>query len=85
MSFATETKNELARITPEKSCCELAEIAGFMRFAGSIGLAGLGKFKIVMTTPNLAIVRHYKTLIKHYFGIDIDIEVGRSEGFARNS
>ena len=85
MSFATETKNELARIMPEKTCCELAEIAGFMRFAGSIGLAGLGKFKIVMTTPNIAVVRHYKKLIKDYFDVDIAIDVGRSEGFARNS
>ena len=75
MSFATETKNELARIMPEKTCCELAEIAGFMRFAGSIGLAGLGKFKIVMTTPNIAVVRHYKKLIKDYFDVDIAIEV----------
>ena len=85
MSFATETKNELARIMPEKTCCQLAEIAGFMRFAGSIGLAGLGKFKIVMTTPNIAVVRHYKKLIKDYFEVDIAIDVGRSEGFARNS
>lgn len=85
MSFATETKNELARIEPKKECCELAEIAGFMRFAGRLGLAGLGKFKIVMTTPNLAVVRHYKKLIKEYFEVDIKIEVGRSEGFARNS
>ena len=64
MSFASETKNELSRIVPEKKCCMLAEIAGFMRLAGSIRLAGLGKFRIVMTTNNPAVARHYKTLIK---------------------
>ena len=63
MSYASETKNELAHIEPEKKCCMLAEIAGFMRFAGSVGLAGGGKFRMVMTTPNLAVVRHYKKLI----------------------
>ena len=26
MSFSTEIKNELARIMPEKECCQLAEI-----------------------------------------------------------
>ncbi|MDO4518533.1 MAG: DNA-binding protein WhiA [Bacillota bacterium] len=83
MSYASETKNELARIEPEKKCCMLAEIAGFVRFAGSIGLAGGGKFRIVMATPNLAIVRHYKKLIKTYFDVNTDIEVGKSEGFAR--
>lgn len=83
MSYASEVKNELARIIPEKDCCTLAEIAGFMRFSGSIGLAGLGKFRIVMTTPNLAIVRHYKTLIKKYFEVETEIEVGESEGPVR--
>ena len=39
MSFSSETKNELARIVPEKKCCMLAEIAGFMRIAGSVQLA----------------------------------------------
>ena len=41
MSFASETKNELARIEPEKKCCMMAEISGFLRVAGSIGLVGL--------------------------------------------
>ncbi|MBQ9015421.1 MAG: DNA-binding protein WhiA [Firmicutes bacterium] len=83
MSFASETKNELARITPAKKCCTIAEIAGFMRFAGSIGLAGGGKFRISMTTPNNAVVRHYKSLIVRYFKVETDIEVGQGEGFGR--
>ena len=53
MSFASETKNELARIEPEKKCCMLAEIAGFLRVAGSIGLVGFGKFKIIITTDKI--------------------------------
>ena len=79
MSFASETKNELARITPEKKCCTIAEIAGFMRFAGRLGLAGGGKFRISMTTPNNAVVRHYRSMIRSYFNVDTEIEVGRSE------
>ena len=58
MSFASETKNELARMLPEKKCCMLADIAGFMRLAGSIRLVGGGRFEIVMMTSNLAVVRH---------------------------
>ena len=48
MSFATDTKNELAHIEPEKDCCKLAEIAGFIRMCGSLELEGFGRFKIVM-------------------------------------
>ena len=60
MSFATDTKNELAHIEPEKDCCKLAEIAGFIRMCGSLELEGFGRFKIVMPTDNPAAARHYK-------------------------
>ena len=78
MSFSAETKNELARVEPEKKCCQLAEIAGFVRVSGSIRLAGGGKFKIVITTENPAAARHYKKLIKEYFQVDTELEIGES-------
>lgn len=73
MSFATETKNELSRVETEKKHCQLAEIAGFLRVSGSIGLVGMGKFKIVITTDNPAVARHYKKLIKEYFNVDMEL------------
>ena len=85
MSFASETKNELARIVPEKKCCMLAEIAGFMRVAGSIRLAGGGKFRIVMTTNNPAVARHYKTLIKTYFSVDAHLEMGQDQSLKKGN
>ncbi len=77
MSFSSDTKNELARIVPEKKCCMLGEIAGFIRVAGSIKLAGRGRFTIVLSTENPAIARHYKKLIKDYFSVDVSLEIGR--------
>lgn len=87
MSFASETKNELSRIEPEKKCCQLAEIAGFLRVAGSIMLVGFGKFRIVITTENPAIARHYKKLIQEYFGNETRLEIGEGHhiGKSRNS
>lgn len=75
MSFSAETKNELARIIPEKKCCQLAEIAGFLRIAGSLRLAGGGRFSIHCETDNPAACRHYKKLLKEYFKIDAEIEI----------
>ncbi len=75
MSFSQEVKNEMAHIISEKKCCMLAEIAGFLRMNGSVGLAGGGKFNIIATTDNPAIARHYKTLIKTYFGVEARTEV----------
>ncbi len=83
MSFSSETKNELARIMPEKKCCMLAEIAGFMRIAGSIQLIGGGRFKIVMTTSSPAVARHYKMMIKNYFSIDTSVSMGQANSLKR--
>lgn len=84
MSFASETKNELARIEPEKKCCMLAEISGFLRVAGSIGLVGFGKFKIIITTENPAVARHYKKLIQDYFGIETKLEIGEGKAVGKS-
>lgn len=81
MSFAGEIKTELAHETPEKKCCILAEIAGLVRVAGSISLKGFGKFRVIVTTENPAVARHFKTLIQDYFDIDAKLEVGQNTGF----
>lgn len=84
MSFASETKNELARIEPEKKCCQLAEISGFLRVAGSLRLAGGGKFRIVITTESPAIARHYKKLIQEYFGVETKLEIGKTNAIRKD-
>lgn len=83
MSFATETKNELSRIEPAKKCCMLAEISGFLRVSGSLRLAGGGRFKIVITTENPAVARHYKKLIKEYFQVDTELLVTEAQGLKK--
>ncbi len=80
MSFAAETKKELSRVEAEKKCCMLAEISGFLRVSSSLRLAGGGKFKIVIATDNPAVARHYKRLLKEYFQIETELEIGEAEG-----
>ena len=67
LCLCIRNENELARMLPEKKCCMLADIAGFMRLAGSIRLVGGGRFEIVMMTSNLAVVRHYKNFDQKLF------------------
>ena len=80
MSFSTDTKNELARLNPEKKCCMLAEIAGFIRMCGSIRLAGGGKVKLIITTDNAAVARHFKVTIKEYFSAEAELEIEGGSG-----
>ena len=79
MSFSSDLKGELARIVPDKKQEELAEIAGFLRVSSSARLAGGGNFTIICETENAAIARHYKRLIKDYFGSSARLGIGESQ------
>lgn len=82
MSFTSETKNELTKVPADKKCCQLAEIAGFLRFAGSITLSG-GKLGIKVTTDNAAVARLFITLMKDYFGAKTSLALGEATPLAR--
>ncbi|MBQ6621975.1 MAG: DNA-binding protein WhiA [Mogibacterium sp.] len=79
MSFSSDVKGELSRIEPGKKCDMLAEISGFLRVSASLRLAGGGRFSIVASTENPAIARHFKKLIKDYFGSTAKLEVSGSQ------
>lgn len=79
MSFSSDVKGELARLEIKKKEDMLAEISGFLRVSGSIRLNGSGKMSIVASTENPAIARHFKKLIRDYFGSSADLEIGESE------
>lgn len=74
MSFTADTKKELTTVPVGKKCCQLAEIAGFLRFAGSVTM-GRGGFGIKIQTDNPAVARTYVQLIKEYFGAKSSITV----------
>ena len=78
MSFSTDTKNELARVIPEKDCCKLAEIAGFLRVTAGFLIAGGGRVRLTMTTDNPAVARHFKGLIRDYFDVDTELDIEKA-------
>ena len=86
MSFSSDVKSELSLTEPEKTCCQLAEISGFFRAVGTATFFGGGRFGVIATTSNLAIVRHYKRLISKYFGesIEMEIQIQETELFGKD-
>ncbi|MDR0569889.1 MAG: DNA-binding protein WhiA [Clostridiales Family XIII bacterium] len=78
MSFSLDTKNELARAIPEKKCCMLAEIAAFIRMSGTVRLAGGGRLSLKVSTDNPAVARHFKKLLREYFGANSNILAGHA-------
>ena len=83
MSFASEVKKELARVETEKSCCQLAEIAGFMRVAADATLGRGGHFGLQVSTREPSIARHYKKLVKEYFSIDAELRITETDRFGK--
>jgi len=77
MSFTSDTKKELTQLEPDKKCCMLAEIAGFLRFAGSIVISE-GKMDIKVSTENPAVARLFITMIKSYFGAKSSLSIGEA-------
>ena len=67
MPFTADTKKELTTLQADKKCCQLAMIAGFIRFAGIITYGSDGQ-GIKVQTDNPAVARAYVSLIKDYFG-----------------
>ena len=85
MSFSSDTKKELTNDMPEKKCCMLAEIAGYMRVNGSIGLMGGGKVSAVITSENPAVARHFKKMLKEYFNVKANLEISKNNTFKKGN
>ncbi|MGE5590972.1 MAG: DNA-binding protein WhiA [Bacillota bacterium] len=54
MSFSRTVKEELARAAPDKSCCQVAELAGLIRAAGTLEIAGRAVEFGLGATPSAA-------------------------------
>jgi len=68
MSFSSSAKAEVCRQTPDKECCELAELAAMLHTAGSISISG-GAFMLRLDTENAAVARRAFLLIKNLYGV----------------
>ncbi|MBQ7717741.1 MAG: DNA-binding protein WhiA [Clostridia bacterium] len=68
MSFTSEIKDELVRIQNEQSCCDMAQLCGFICFAGSVGYSGETPY-LKITTESDAAAKSFETLMKKVFGI----------------
>ena len=85
-SFATEVKNELARLTYEDSCCRTAELAALLRMGATITFGAHRTFGLNFTTENAAVARKVLHLLKSEGGtIRTEITVSRSRRLKKNN
>lgn len=82
MSFSRDTKLEISKIVPDRKCCQLAEIAGFLCFAGSVTMSGKGiGIRVYIDSP--AVARLFITLVKEYFGAKTALSLGEPKAITK--
>jgi len=85
MSFSSTTKNELARIPIEDTCCLLAELAALVRMNGNIRILGRGKLNLRFITENAAIARRIFSILKETYDTEVEILVKRNRQLKKNN
>ncbi len=85
-SFATEVKNELARLMYDRPCCRTAELAALLRMGATITIGPGHTFGINFTSENAAVARKALTLLKsHGGGVHTEVTVSRSRRLKKNN
>lgn len=85
-SFATEVKNELARLNYENSCCRTAELAALLRMGATMTFGLRHTFGLRFTSKNAAVARKTLMLLKSEGGdIHTEITVSRSRQLNKNN
>lgn len=84
MSFSAETKNELARVYPEKYCCRVAELAALIRLDGTMHIDENQQVSLVITTASSPVARKIFRLFKDLYNIESKIRIQRKKRFKKN-
>jgi len=81
MSFSTDTKEELARIIPEKNCCIIAELSALVRMSGTLEFNGRNELRIQLSTENPSTARKIFKLFKQAYGFSAEIQIRQTPRF----
>ena len=85
-SFATEVKNELARLYYEESCCRGAELAALLRMGATLTIGAGHTFGLNFTSKNAAVARKVLQLLKSEGeNLRTEITVRRSRQLNKNN
>ena len=78
MTFSSEVKDELIRVTPDVRHCKLAEILAIVYFIGTVSLAETNEMSLRINTEHSGLARKYFTLVKKTFNINTDVVISNS-------
>lgn len=84
MSFSTKAKNHLARIMPERRCCQLAETLALLRMDGLVEKGADNLVTVHLHTENAAVARKVIKMLKNLFDLSTEISIQRKVRLKKN-
>ncbi|WP_088188757.1 DNA-binding protein WhiA [Desulfosporosinus sp. FKA] len=85
MSFSAVTKEELARLSEKKVCCELAELAALVRMDGTLQISAHQQYTLNVITESAPVARKIYRLAKDVLKRPVDIVVRRKLRLRKNN
>jgi DNA-binding protein WhiA len=84
-SFASDVKNEIARIPVDRSCCQTAELAALLRMGAALTLGAQRTMGLEFATENAAVARKVLSLLKGTGEVQTEISVRRSRRLRKHN
>ena len=79
MSFAGDTRSEIAHIECTDICCARSELCAALMASGGISYHGRGKYGLSLTASDATIVRRYFTMVKRFFDVTGELRVLKTD------
>lgn len=85
MSFSAVTKEELARLSDQKACCDLAELAALVRMDGTLQISAYQQYTLNVITESAPVARKIYRLAKDVLKRQVEIVVRRKLRLRKNN
>jgi conserved hypothetical protein len=84
MSFSNDVRNELARIIPEKTCCQKAELSALLMLRGDLAPNAIGELCLSTQVESATPARKIYRLLKEAYGLSSTVRVQEKKRFKKS-
>lgn len=84
MSFSNDVRNELARLIPEKICCQKAELSALLMLRANFQKAPNGDLILTSVVENATPARKIYRLLKEAYGLSSNVRVQEKKRFKKS-
>jgi len=84
MSFSNDVRNELARLIPEKICCQKAELSALLMLRADLITAQNGDLFLTTTVENATPARKIYRLLKEAYGLSSTVRIQEKKRFKKS-